>query len=540
MATLKRRLYKKNSSGTYDTVYLETDASIITGTLPVSHGGTGNTTGLAASATKLATARTIRTNLASTSTASFNGTANITPGVTGILSVANGGTGVKSLDALKTALGVSNNIEETGNIILSANDTIDGWHRCNGAIIDDQYSELINKTNAKFQIGPRECIIDNLDLTGMYYIKTYNPVVLNDYIIIPIVYKNTSSSTPVYGYIYSDNMFNNYKFVKVANSSTENIDYILLTYDEAAQKYVITVYYRNISSSNVVYIITGYSSNINGSWSVNAVKNFNISSNATLKGIAAYNNKVVLSIHDRQSSNSVYLRIISGTYTTGSISLVYNQTTYINDNNSVSNVVYKNGYYVIMYKNPSNYIVCIYSQDGSSWHEINTNMYSYVFSDTLAYDPFNNQFVYFGINSGSGASIIYKLYANTPTSWSSTTINVNLTIRNAPRLSEYSDENRVCFTIFDSATPGSFIYFYENTGSGFKLNSKYLVPVTSGADNIAIPVEAVNKICGYINNHYITGQSYNNYKEIYILGIGYCYPVLNVTNYTRFYYYIKN
>ena len=44
MATLKRRLYRKNSSGTYDIVHLETDASIITGTLPISHGGTGRTT----------------------------------------------------------------------------------------------------------------------------------------------------------------------------------------------------------------------------------------------------------------------------------------------------------------------------------------------------------------------------------------------------------------------------------------------------------------------------------------------------------------
>ena len=43
MATLKRRLYKKNSSGTYDTVYLETSAELITGTLSVSHGGTGVT-----------------------------------------------------------------------------------------------------------------------------------------------------------------------------------------------------------------------------------------------------------------------------------------------------------------------------------------------------------------------------------------------------------------------------------------------------------------------------------------------------------------
>lgn len=52
-----------------------------------------DTTGNAATATKLLTARTFRTNLASTTTASFNGTANVTPGVTGTLPVANGGTG---------------------------------------------------------------------------------------------------------------------------------------------------------------------------------------------------------------------------------------------------------------------------------------------------------------------------------------------------------------------------------------------------------------------------------------------------------------
>lgn len=55
--------------------------------------------GTAAAATKLATARTIRTNLASTSAASFNGTANVTPGVSGVLPVANGGTGGSSVAA---------------------------------------------------------------------------------------------------------------------------------------------------------------------------------------------------------------------------------------------------------------------------------------------------------------------------------------------------------------------------------------------------------------------------------------------------------
>ena len=49
--------------------------------------------GNANTATKLATARTIQTNLASTSSASFDGSGNVTPGVSGVLGIANGGTG---------------------------------------------------------------------------------------------------------------------------------------------------------------------------------------------------------------------------------------------------------------------------------------------------------------------------------------------------------------------------------------------------------------------------------------------------------------
>lgn len=58
-----------------------------------------NVTGNAGTATKLQTARTIRTNLSSTSTANFNGTADITPGITGTLSVGHGGTGTTSIGA---------------------------------------------------------------------------------------------------------------------------------------------------------------------------------------------------------------------------------------------------------------------------------------------------------------------------------------------------------------------------------------------------------------------------------------------------------
>lgn len=60
-----------------------------------------------ASATKLATARTIRTNLGSTSTASFDGSGNVTPGVTGTLPIIHGGTGATTAGTARTALGIT-------------------------------------------------------------------------------------------------------------------------------------------------------------------------------------------------------------------------------------------------------------------------------------------------------------------------------------------------------------------------------------------------------------------------------------------------
>lgn len=80
------------------------------------HPAQTSVSGNAGTATKLATARTIRANLASTATASFDGSANVTPGVTGILPVANGGTG----NSTGTAVAATKATQDgNGNVISS-------------------------------------------------------------------------------------------------------------------------------------------------------------------------------------------------------------------------------------------------------------------------------------------------------------------------------------------------------------------------------------------------------------------------------------
>ena len=98
--------------GSLSVTDLTAGSLVVNGAARFVNGAIGDLTGNASTATTLATARTIQTNLASTSSASFNGSANITPGVTGTLGVGNGGTGQTSA---KNAANAFMNALDTGS-----------------------------------------------------------------------------------------------------------------------------------------------------------------------------------------------------------------------------------------------------------------------------------------------------------------------------------------------------------------------------------------------------------------------------------------
>lgn len=147
---------------------LENDSGFLTQHQDIS--GKLDKTGTAAAASKLATSRTIRTNLASTSAASFNGEANVTPGVTGVLPVANGGTGSSTekylpltggtVSGVTTFSGNANggSVTTTEGVVIQGNLRLKGSGNCGNTLRfgDGDYVHLAEPTDDCLEIKAKK------------------------------------------------------------------------------------------------------------------------------------------------------------------------------------------------------------------------------------------------------------------------------------------------------------------------------------------------------------------------------------------------
>lgn len=213
----------QDSNGNYEVLYPKTLGSLVDGTVN-SATTASSCTGNSATATTLATERTIRTNLASTSTASFNGGSNITPGVTGTLGVGNGGTGVTSLATLSTNLIQEKNLgyccgSYTGS--MSMDDVLAG--KCQVITIPIKAWQIRfimlreSGTNFAFTISKNDVVAKSnvyFSMVGIYAFSTSTSTQQNLVPVGPGTYSNLHIwSFAIYVNTYYDN--SSYKNVSI-------------------------------------------------------------------------------------------------------------------------------------------------------------------------------------------------------------------------------------------------------------------------------------------------------------------------------------
>lgn len=113
------------------------------------YAGSSTPGGAANTAIALNTGRTIQTNLGSTATATFDGTQNVTPGVTGTLPISHGGTGATTADAAREALGVQSEAE-VNNLLSEKASVVPGT----GLVNAGDYKLAVDVVGTNLSGGP--------------------------------------------------------------------------------------------------------------------------------------------------------------------------------------------------------------------------------------------------------------------------------------------------------------------------------------------------------------------------------------------------
>lgn len=188
-------------------------------------------TGNSATATTLATARTIQTNLSSTSTASFDGSANITPGITGTLPIFNGGTGHTNakdganyfINSLDTASATPTDNDYYISQYAGGGTTTTTYHRRSMTALWDYIKNKISsvlgltasdyngKAATTTKLATARTISNSGDLTGSYSFDGSKDITVDSYIYNCTASVNNTNNYPYHRIGKTDVITNNYE-----------------------------------------------------------------------------------------------------------------------------------------------------------------------------------------------------------------------------------------------------------------------------------------------------------------------------------------
>lgn len=176
----------------------------------------GNISGNSDTATKLATARTIQTNLASTSSASFDGSGNIAPGVLGTLPIANGGTGASTAANARANLGLGSastysattSIASGSSSLITSGSVYNAINNLVTSIYDD--TNVISRTEYSNTV-PQGAF-------NYYILKFNNGIMIQTYNIA-----TSGSHTRVYSIVYPISFINSYYTIMFNSNCGDDI-----------------------------------------------------------------------------------------------------------------------------------------------------------------------------------------------------------------------------------------------------------------------------------------------------------------------------
>lgn len=176
----------------------------------------------AISAGKLATGRTIQTNLASTSAASFDGSENVTPGISGTLPIGHGGTGATSAASARSNLGLGS---------LSTLSSVGSGQISTGSVTKDKLAQDIQDSISHTTSGEWTILRVQSGFTICFMIKTltYNNGSLAFNETLPLTFSKgvgfvTSSNRLIENYnsnIEGDKLAGAITFTNLASTSAE-------------------------------------------------------------------------------------------------------------------------------------------------------------------------------------------------------------------------------------------------------------------------------------------------------------------------------